>query len=143
MKSTRAQLLPLMFEMGRMLKSEMSRQGVLLPSHLHLETLRFIQSKEKLGTHVTMSELSDYLKVARPSATALVNGLVRDGVLARVSDSGDRRVVRLVLSRKGDALLKETLLKRDRAFLKVTKALSDTDCEHFKRILTVITKYTP
>jgi DNA-binding MarR family transcriptional regulator len=95
MKSSRTRLLPLFFEMGRMLKSEISRGGAALPSYLHLETLRFIQMREKQGLSSTMSDVSEYLKVARPSATALIQGLVRDDILVRQPDPHDRRVVRL------------------------------------------------
>jgi DNA-binding MarR family transcriptional regulator len=142
MKSSRTRLLPLFFEMGRMLKSEISRGGAALPSYLHLETLRFIQMREKQGLSSTMSDVSEYLKVARPSATALIQGLVRDDILVRQPDPHDRRVVRLILSRKGSLVLSDALEQRDRAFKQITASLSEHDCAELLRILTSITKHS-
>lgn len=133
-------LLPLMFEFGRLLKSEMHRDGVSMPSFLHLETLRFIQKKEQEGQAPAMSDIALYLKVARPSATALVNAFVKDGVITRVADPEDRRLVRLTLSRKGSRMIEDTMQKRAQAFARVVSSLSQKDCREFARILTLITR---
>jgi DNA-binding MarR family transcriptional regulator len=125
-----------MFEMGRLLKSEMTRGGVSLPSFLHLETLRFIQEK---GTP-TMSDIAEYLKIAPPSATALMNPFVKEGIIERVEDPEDRRRVRLSLSEKGIGILKETMKRREQAFASATASLSDQDCKELSRILKIITQ---
>jgi DNA-binding MarR family transcriptional regulator len=133
-----------MFEMGRLLKSEMCRDGIPMPSFLHFETLRFIQDKEgKLkdaDLAATMSDVAEYLKIAPPSATSLINTFVRDGVITRISDPEDRRRVRLTLSAKGTSLLEETLEKRSRAFASIFSSLSEKDSIELARILTIITR---
>jgi DNA-binding MarR family transcriptional regulator len=137
----RERLLPLMFEMGRLLKSEITRDGLAaVPSFLHLETLRFIQDREKAGKAPTMSDISDYLKITPPSATALVNSFVKEGVIERVSDPEDRRRVRLALSIQGHQLLEEAMQKRAQAFARVFASLSSEDCIELSRILTIITQ---
>ena len=135
-KDPRDRLLPLMFEMGRLLKSEIARDGACLPSFLHLETLRFIQEHKS----PTMSEIAEYLKIAPPSATALVNAFVKDGVIERKTDAVDRRIVRLTLSKSGVGLLKDIMRQREKAFKRVTASLSVKDCVELSRILTIITQ---
>jgi DNA-binding MarR family transcriptional regulator len=132
----RERLLPLMFEMGRLLKREIAQDGACVVSFLHLETLRFIQEHEK----PTMSDIAEYLKIAPPSATALVNGFFKEGIIERTADSIDRRVVRLTLSTKGKNLLRQTMRQREKAFARVTASLSTKDCDELSRILKIITQ---
>jgi DNA-binding MarR family transcriptional regulator len=133
------QLLPLMFKMGRLLKSEITRDGSSMPSFLHIETLRFIQEKEKAGQIPAMTDIADYLKIAPPSATALINIFVKEGMIERTTDRDDRRRVRLTISAKGEQLLEDTMQKRTQAFARVISSLSDEDCTELSRILTIIT----
>ena len=132
----RERLLPLMFEMGRLLKSEITRNGESVVSFLHLETLRFIQERE----NPTMSDVADYLKIAPPSATALVNGLFKEGIIERTADPTDRRIVRLSLSVKGKDFIKQAMRQREKAFAQVTASLSIKDCKELVRILKIITQ---
>jgi DNA-binding MarR family transcriptional regulator len=49
----------------------------------------------------TVSEIADYLKVARPSVTVAVNKLERKGYLSKNGCHTDGRVVRVTLTREG------------------------------------------
>jgi DNA-binding MarR family transcriptional regulator len=129
-----------MFEMSRMLKREISKECTLMPSFLHAETLRFIQQAEHEGKAPTMRDVADYLKIAPPSATALVNSFVKENVINRVADPEDRRVVRLTLSHKGVQFLEKTHVQREKAFAHVLEPLSTKDSKELARILTVITR---
>lgn len=60
---------------------------------------------------VSMKELAACLGVAPPSATAMVDTLVADGLVARKPDPRDRRGVRLRLTTKGRALMRAGLRK--------------------------------
>ena len=60
---------------------------------------------EKNNTRVT--ELAKILAVTKPQITFLVDQLVKMEVVERHPDSSDRRVINLVLSEKGRALLEE------------------------------------
>lgn len=127
-------LMALFFGVGRLLKSGWGQDKCLLPSFLHLETLRFIEE----DGDPTMSTLAGYLKVAAPTATALVNSLVKDGIVIRQPDSHDRRYVRLALSKEGKEMLTRTSKNREKAFDKLVASLSATDRTHLRRILTTI-----
>jgi len=49
----------------------------------------------------TVSEIADYLKVARPSVTVMVNKLERKGYLEKQGSETDGRIVCVRLSREG------------------------------------------
>lgn len=132
------ELLPLMFEMGRILKREITSEGGDVCTFLHIETLRFIESH----TAPSMSDIADYLKIAPPSATALITTFVKDGFLERVADETDRRVIRLRLSKKGKVMLQEAMRVRAKAFSRVIAHLSRKDTRELARILSVITHST-
>ena len=134
--SKRNELLPLMFEMGRLLKREMCRDGVDVASFLHIETLRYIEEQGM----PSMRDIAEYLKIAPPSATTLINSFVKDGILERVEDAADRRIVRLKLSSKGRKILAEAMQKRAQAFSRLVAHLSSHDSEELVRILSIITR---
>lgn len=127
-------LLSLMFEMGRRMKSALMRD--LAPfSLLHVETLRFVGEKGAPA----MREVADYLKVSAPSATEVIDGLVKGGYIVRSTAPRDRRKVLLALSKKGEALMKKMTEKRYLAFAAMVEPLSARDRRELARILSVIT----
>src|SRR6516225_10649230 len=52
------------------------------------------------------SLLADRLAVAKPTITAVVDGLVDRGMVAREAVAGDRRSIRLTLTKQGAAALR-------------------------------------
>lgn len=59
------------------------------------------------GGYSTSADLAHHLVVTPPTVTRVVDGLVRKGLVARVSSDGDRRQVRLQLTDAGRAILHE------------------------------------
>lgn len=91
----------LIFHIGRIMKEKSVKNG----QHnilLHARLLEFINTKK----NPTMKDISEFLCIKSPSATAIVNPLVKSAKVKRVSDKIDSRVVRLVLTSSG----KKTLL---------------------------------
>ena len=78
---------------------------------------------------VTMSELSRMLLVSNGNATAVVDRLEKDGLVARIPSETDRRTVYVALTRAGlaqfEGLAKEHEAEVDTLFA----GLSDTDIE--------------
>lgn len=56
---------------------------------------------------IMISEISRHLKVAPPTVTQLVNGLVTNGFVERSTDKEDRRAVRIKLTEKGEGAVKK------------------------------------
>jgi DNA-binding MarR family transcriptional regulator len=124
----------LFFGVGRLLKSGWSQDKCLLPSYLHLETLRFVEE----DGDPTMSALAGFLKVTAPTATTLVNSFVKDGIMERQTDSEDRRRVRLILTKEGKQMLKRTRIDREKAFERIVAPLPASDRANLARILSRI-----
>jgi DNA-binding MarR family transcriptional regulator len=71
-------------------------------TYLQLATLRFVG---ETGLP-TMKDVAAHLRIAPPSATGVIDGLVRSGLLRRRAQIGDRRTVRLRLTPKGRTALR-------------------------------------
>src|SRR5271157_3098351 len=81
------------------LHRELREQLHAITSH-QLSVLTYLR-----GQSVTMRELAKELDVGESAATAVVDRLVRQGLVVRCDDPSDRRVVRLALSDTGESLV--------------------------------------
>jgi DNA-binding MarR family transcriptional regulator len=61
---------------------------------------------------IKVSEISNFLKVAPPSITQMINNLEKEGYVERTMDKADRRAVRVRLTDKG----REAVLEGKEAF---------------------------
>ena len=79
--------------------------------------------------HIKAADLSDILKLSRPSITRILNDLERRGLITRNIDSEDRRSVKVELTEEGI----EAIEKANRRILSIAERLvvslgdSDTD----------------
>lgn len=125
------ELTSLFFTASRHIKETMRANGCTGDvSVLQLESLFFIFKKEP-----TMTELADYLSVAPPSATSLVESLVADGYVDRVPDKDDRRIVRIKVSGKGLTKITATREKAAEHMKKILEPLTDEEKQSLKTIL--------
>lgn len=81
----------------RAIREEMRRQGAPLFSIPQLRTLVYLHRRP--GS--CLFHLADHLGVTRPTASAIVDRLVRRGMLARAKDPQERRRVLLTLTPEG------------------------------------------
>ena len=129
-----ARLSSVLFEMGRLLKRDMAAAGGPGMTFLHLETLRFIKDNPSSS----MSDLAEYLRVTKPTATSLVTGLVSTGIVTRREDSGDRRRILLALSSQGAHVLATAAKARERAVDRLFARLPVRDQEELLRIVSAV-----
>jgi DNA-binding MarR family transcriptional regulator len=80
---------------------------------------------------LTLGALAEHERVAPPSITKVVSKLECDGLVTRTPDPGDRRVCRVAISPKGDALIEESR-RRKTAWL--TARISQLDAEGQRRL---------
>ena len=86
-------LISLIFRISRLMYGRTSNSDHIDPlSFLRLEALRCIAERDT----PTMKDVAQHLSVKPPSATALLNTLVRGGYVYRIADSSDRRRLHLV-----------------------------------------------
>ena len=96
------QLISMIFTASRLIRERAKDREKIDPfSFLQLETLRYVVEKD----NPSMKDIADYLCITPPSATSLINSLVKTKQLERIHDKDDRRFVRLVVTSKGKAAL--------------------------------------
>lgn len=88
----------------RFIRTEMRQQGKPVLSVSQFRTLVCLN----LSPGASLCEVAHYVGVARPTASALVDRLVRDGRVDRVQHPWQRRHVMLTLTPKGLQLLQKT-----------------------------------
>lgn len=87
---------------SRMEPGKKSFEG-LKPSELRL--LHILSSTpEEEGRGITVSGLSSMLGVTSPSVTQVLNGLESAGLVERELDKGDRRVIRVKMTARGEEM---------------------------------------
>jgi DNA-binding MarR family transcriptional regulator len=110
------QLISMIFTISRLIRGRIENQEKTGHfSHFQLQILRYITKKG----NPSMKEIADYLHVTSPSATSLVNNLMKTKLIERVYDKDDRRFVRLSITLKG----RKTL---DFGFKMITKQMQET-----------------
>ncbi len=119
-------LISLMFSAGRLIRDLIKTGKYRDPfSHIQLETLRFV---EKHHTP-TMKDIAKYLCVKPSSATAMTETMVRCGLLKRLTDAKDRRVVKIALTPRGRKALDHYQDHAYRALGKIFKRLDGKDAK--------------
>lgn len=103
----------------------------------HAFVFRILMLLSKNVEPLTMGELSSELDVPMSTATRIVDGLVRGGMVERVNDSNDRRVVRVGMSKNGRDLY-ETGIAYNKQ--RIAKLLQDFTAEEQAQLLTLINK---
>lgn len=79
-------------------------------------------------------ELAHVLRVSRPSIVSAVDTLERKGQVRRLSDSDDRRLVRVELTDDGLALIREAQRAWHRCERRVAAALTKAEQREFARL---------
>lgn len=115
-----AELQPLILH-ARHLKAHRTRHRSASSAHLHV-----IAMLEAEGT-LTMSDLAEAIDVSLPSATGLVSRMEERGLVERLRDSADRRVVHVRLTEAGRALTEEHELLRLQQVTRVLEAMTPAE----------------
>ena len=77
--------------------------GITIPQLLCLNFL-----SEKKGFQASHKEIKDFLQLNASTVTGIISRLVEKGLIARLPKQEDRRVGLIILTAKGDELLKKT-----------------------------------
>jgi MarR family transcriptional regulator, organic hydroperoxide resistance regulator len=133
-------LISLFFNTGRLIKEQSCSINTGCPfmatnqvSMLKLEAIQLIENEEP-----TMKRIAEYLHIKAPSATSLVNGLVKSGYIKRISDPNDRRAVRMKTTDKGKIFLKDGFTQMTKKLKEVLSKLKDDQIENFINIMQAI-----
>jgi len=104
-------------------------------SFLHLIALKYVQEQKPL-----MKEIAGFLGVAPPSATSMVNTLIRSELVHRQAEAGDRRSVRIAITKKGEKFLEAHKKRMAEKMREKLGRLTATEQQQLEKILTKISK---
>jgi DNA-binding MarR family transcriptional regulator len=128
------QFIEVMFKTSRLFRERMNYSTQIANlSFLQIQTLTYL----KLRQNAQMSEIAEHFHIELPSATSLLNKLVALQLVERQSDKKDRRLVRIILTEEGNAIL--TLAKKEKE-ANVKQMLSYLTNEEQKELLRLIEK---
>ncbi len=116
-------------EVGLILKTRLQK-AIPMPFSQY-QTLWFVAEHSR----VNMQEVAQHFKIRAPSATFLVEELVRSGLVARHTNAKDRRKVEIELTPKGKRMFKTIHEKRNAILAKLFGSLVDKDRQELNRIL--------
>jgi DNA-binding MarR family transcriptional regulator len=86
----------------------------------------------------TMRSIADHLGVTPPSATEIVKDMEKKGLVKRVDDKKDRRIVFIVLSPSAKKLSVSLCKQKELMFKKMLSKLDRKDYENFERIIRIL-----
>lgn len=117
--------------LARMLHEQMKRHVTKQPlSTMQLHALAFIERR-----HPLMRDLALCLTITPPSATSLVNGLVRSKLATRLPDPDDQRALRLTLTPHGKKALQDRLRAVAEGMQEITSVLRADELKTFTNLM--------
>ncbi|MBP9718480.1 winged helix-turn-helix transcriptional regulator [Candidatus Gracilibacteria bacterium] len=129
-------LINLFFRMGRLIHETISKNHRVDPVTMQrMRCLKFISEVGK----PTMKEIADFMCVTPPSTTALINSLVKSKHIKRVTDTGDRRIIRLSLTPTGSRALEAGFKKFTTHLERILGKLNETEQAQLAEILEKLT----
>lgn len=125
-------IISLIFTTQRLvLENTKDRDRIDIQSLLQLEALRYIAEKQNPSMH----EVADFFRITPPSATSLIDCLVKNGQLHRIKDSKDRRIIRLALTLTGKKSMETGFRKINSNLRRTFARLSAREQKHLVAIL--------
>jgi DNA-binding MarR family transcriptional regulator len=86
---------------------------------------------------IPVCKLAEMAGVTTPTVSAVLSGMVRDGLVERMEDSTDRRIVRIGLREAGQNILDEVL---PGLFKQQADVMNDLSDEELKTLITLLSK---
>lgn len=131
-----SQLIEKIFTFSRLMKEKMSYDtGFLHLSLLQIQTLLFLHHNPQ----VQMRDIATHFSIEMPTATNLISKLVKEKLVARRQDEEDRRLVRIILTDKGQKLFEDAMRERNQKLALLLASLPQTDKDNLHRIISLLT----
>ena len=128
---TNEKLLSAIFNVGRLIKEKIILSECLKDfTYSEFEVLKFIKNKK----NITMKSISDHLHIKPPSITPMIDSLIKKGNIRRIQSKGDRRVIYIALTQKGEKSLQKKFKNIHMIIRKVFEELNDKDKKNLIKI---------
>ncbi|SER75572.1 DNA-binding transcriptional regulator, MarR family [Gracilibacillus ureilyticus] len=123
----------------RYISGIVKQQGRLILNNYPITAPQFIALQFLLECgDLTIGELSQKIHLAFSTTTDLVDRMEKNGIVKRVKDSKDRRVVRIHLLDEGKEIIKEVVEKRREYLGSVLTNVSEEDIQDLSRLLHIL-----
>ncbi|HEX7664714.1 MAG TPA: MarR family transcriptional regulator [Polyangiaceae bacterium] len=123
-------------DLGRMKESHFAKYGLSDGRFFILMMLRRIQIEG--GQPATPADLAEKAAVSRATITGLLDGLEKEGLIARVPRQDDRRMIDIRITEQGLTLLESTMPEHYARLSKALAELSTTEKDTLTRLLTKV-----
>ena len=110
---------------------ELAKGKITIPQFLVLHII------SKSGAQ-KMSFLAKEMGISLPAISGLINRLHKIGVIRRIYDQADRRIIRVDLTAKGKDLVRQVILQRQKMISNIFSAVSPQERKEFLKILSKI-----
>jgi DNA-binding MarR family transcriptional regulator len=126
-----------MAEIIPVLGSELMRRQTneLFKGEITLQQFAIIDYLNRNGQS-RMTDLAHFLKVSTAAMTGIIERLVKAGYALRLSEPGDRRIIKISALPKGIELVKKLNRQRREMIMDIFGQLSSVEREDYLRILT-------
>lgn len=98
---------------------------------MHVKTLGFIAARKE----PSMKDIAEDLRITSPGATMIVDKLVESKDIDRIHDPDDRRVIRLRMTAKGNAVLDKGMKVIKECLDEMASVLTKDEATKFSAIL--------
>ena len=115
-------------EFSRHQANELYKGKITLPQFL---ILNFLNS----GGESKMKDLARFMRVTTAAMTGMIERLVREGFCVRRYDPQDRRIIKVKLTPKGNALVNKINVQRQQMIIKTFGRISNKNRQDYLRIL--------
>lgn len=110
---------------------------------LRNQTYHILRILERRGP-LPVSAIGKQLFIAKQNMTTLIDRLMNDGLVERKNDAADRRIINIIITKKGGRFLKERMLGLKKIVRENLSKLSDEEIESlhsaFRVIRTIVHK---
>lgn len=138
MRKIDEQLIASIFKVSRFMRETTSHDHTMSAlTLLQMQALVYL----KRNINAQMSEIAQEFHIELPSATSLINTLVKAQLVRRHTDEEDRRLVRVSLTNAGDNLLEKALEKKCQHMQRSLSYLSSKDKGQLLAILEKIVRH--
>lgn len=83
----------------------------------------------------TVTGLAEACLLQQPTMTKLLDRMVRDGLVKRMPDARDRRVVRIVMTPRGEAMVRDLLVTAKTHEAELLSRFPDINAQRLKELL--------
>ncbi len=135
-RKSNGKITPMVFRLTQLIKEEANKGNGNISSMMQGRCLYFIDQDGE----PTMKKLAEYFCITPPSATSVIEGMIKLGFVIRKSSQKDRRTVQLAITPKGKKELEKSMNLAEKALNKLIVHLSKSEKESFSNILEKITR---